>query len=93
MTNMHIHSTHYLIKSSTDHLITVPPLSLCFEAKDTLTTRNNYDYQALKNIEKMGQLITRHFTRGIEKQDVNLDYETYGREGDLDYATDYNGEL
>ena len=41
----------------------------------------------------MGQLITRQFTRGIEKQDVNLDYETYGREGDLDYATDYNGEL
>ena len=89
---MHIHSTHYLIKSSTDHLITVP-LLLFFEAKDTLTTRDNYDYQALKNIEKMGQLITRHFTGGIEKQDVNLDYETYGREGDLDYATDYNGEL
>ena len=39
----------------------------------------------------MGQLITR-FTGGIEKQDINLDYETYAREGDADYAMDHNGE-
>ena len=39
----------------------------------------------------MGQLITR-FTGGIEKTDVNLDYQTYGVEGERDYATDRNGE-
>ena len=38
----------------------------------------------------MGQLITR-LTGGIEKRDVNLDYETYAREGDADYAVDRNG--
>ena len=39
----------------------------------------------------MGQLITR-LTGGIEKTDVNLDYQTYGVEGERDYATDRNGE-
>ena len=39
----------------------------------------------------MGQIITR-LTGGIEKQDINLDYETYGIEGERDYATDRNGE-
>ena len=39
----------------------------------------------------MGQLITR-LTGGIEKTDINLDYETYGIEGERDYATDRNGE-
>ena len=39
----------------------------------------------------MGQLITR-LTGGIEKRDINLDYETYGREGEADYAMDHNGE-
>ena len=39
----------------------------------------------------MGQLITR-LTGGIEKQDINLDYETYGIEGERDYATDRNGD-
>ena len=38
-----------------------------------------------------GQLITR-LTGGIEKTDINLDYETYGIEGERDYATDRNGE-
>ena len=28
----------------------------------------------------------------VEKTDINLDYQTYGREGDIDYAVDYNGE-
>ena len=37
----------------------------------------------------MGQLITR-LTGGIEKRDINLDYQTYG-DGDA-YATDANGE-
>jgi hypothetical protein len=37
----------------------------------------------------MGQLITR-FTGGIEKRDINQDYQTYG-DGDA-YATDANGE-
>ena len=39
----------------------------------------------------MGQLIAR-FTGGIEKADINLDYETYGVEGERDYAIDGNGE-
>ena len=39
----------------------------------------------------MGQLITR-FTGGIEKTDINLDYQTYGIEGESDYAIDGNGE-
>ena len=38
-----------------------------------------------------GQLIAR-LTGGIEKRDINLDYETYGIEGERDYATDRNGE-
>ena len=37
----------------------------------------------------MGQLITR-FTGGIEKKDINQDYQTYG-DGDA-YTTDANGE-
>ena len=36
----------------------------------------------------MGQSIT----GGIEKGEINLDYQTYGREGDVDYVMDYNGE-
>ena len=39
----------------------------------------------------MGQLITRP-TGGIEKTDINLDYQTYGIEGESDYAIDGNGE-
>ena len=39
----------------------------------------------------MGQLIAR-FTGGIEKADINLEYETYGVEGERDYAIDGNGE-
>ena len=39
----------------------------------------------------MGLLITR-LTGGIEKQDINLEYETYGIEGERDYATDRNVE-
>ena len=39
----------------------------------------------------MGQLITR-LTGGIEKQDINLEYETYGIEGERDYATNRNVE-
>ena len=39
----------------------------------------------------MGQLIAR-FTSGIEKADINLEYETYGVEGERDYAIDGNGE-
>ena len=39
----------------------------------------------------MGQIITQ-LTGGIEKQDINLDYETYGIEGERDYATDRNVE-
>ena len=37
----------------------------------------------------MGQIITR-LTGGIEKRDINLDYQTYG-DGDA-YAIDANGE-
>ena len=37
----------------------------------------------------MGQIITRP-TGGLEKEDINLDYQTYG-EGDV-YAIDNNGE-
>ena len=40
----------------------------------------------------MGQLITRLTTDGIEKTDTNLDYETYGIEGECDYASDRNGD-
>ena len=36
----------------------------------------------------MGQSIT----GGIEKEEINLDYQTYGREGDVDYVMDINGE-
>ena len=36
----------------------------------------------------MGQSIT----GGIEKEEINLDYQTYGREGDVDYVVDNNGE-
>ena len=36
----------------------------------------------------MGQSIT----GGIEKEEINLDYQTYGREGDVDYVMDNNGE-
>ena len=39
----------------------------------------------------MGQLIAR-LTGGIEKTDVNLDYQTYGVEGERDYAIDGNDE-
>ena len=39
----------------------------------------------------MGQLVTR-ITGGIEKRDINPDYQTYGGEGDADYAVDCNGE-
>ena len=39
----------------------------------------------------MGQLIT-WLTGGIEKTDINIEYETYGIEGERDYATDRNGE-
>ena len=36
----------------------------------------------------MGQSIS----GGIEKEEINLDYQTYGREGDVDYVMDINGE-
>ena len=36
----------------------------------------------------MGQSIS----GGIEKEEINLDYQTYGREGDVDYVMDNNGE-
>ena len=39
----------------------------------------------------MGQLIARP-TGGIEKTDINYDYETYGVEGESDYAIDGNSE-
>ena len=39
----------------------------------------------------MGQLIARP-TGGIEKTDINLDYQTYGIEGERDYAIDGNSE-
>ena len=39
----------------------------------------------------MGQLMTR-FTGGIEKTDINLDYQTYAVEGERDYAIDGNDE-
>ena len=31
-------------------------------------------------------------TGGIEKADINLDYQTYGMEGERDYAIDGNDE-
>ena len=40
----------------------------------------------------MGQSIT----GGIEKEEINLDYQTHGREGDVDYVMDpfrFNGNL
>ena len=39
----------------------------------------------------MGQSVAR-LRDGVEKVDINLDYETYGKEGDADYAVDHNGE-
>ena len=45
----------------------------------------------MNSIYSMGQLIS-WLTGGLEKKDVNLNYETYGREGEADYAVDYNGE-
>ena len=39
----------------------------------------------------MGQLIARP-RDGIEKTDINIDYQTYGIEGESDYAIDGNGE-
>ena len=39
----------------------------------------------------MGQLITRPRDRMV-KTDINEDYRTYGKEGDVDYVTDGNGE-
>ena len=39
----------------------------------------------------MGQLNTTPKIK-VEKTDINLDYQTYGREGDIDNAVDYNGE-
>ena len=39
----------------------------------------------------MGQLNTTPKIK-VEKTDINLDYQTYGREGDIDYAVDCNGE-
>ena len=39
----------------------------------------------------MGQLIARP-RDGIEKTDINVDYQTYGIEGESDYAIDGNGE-
>ena len=39
----------------------------------------------------MGQLFARP-TGGIEKTDINLDYQTYAVEGERDYAIDGNDE-
>ena len=39
----------------------------------------------------MGQLIAR-LTDRLEKEEVNPNYQTYGREGEADYAVDYNGD-
>ena len=39
----------------------------------------------------MGQWIGRIKER-VEKEDVNPNYQTYGMEGDADYAVDRNGE-
>ena len=39
----------------------------------------------------MGQLIA-GLTGGIEKTDINLDYQTYGVEGERDYGIDGNDE-
>ena len=39
----------------------------------------------------MGQLIAR-LRGGIEKTDINLDYQTYAVEGERDYAIDGNCE-
>ena len=39
----------------------------------------------------MGQLYAR-LSGGIMKKDMNVDYDTYGFEGDRDYAIDNNGE-
>ena len=43
----------------------------------------------------MGQLISSlviRLTGGLSKTDVNLEYDTYGFEGDVDYSTDRNEE-
>ena len=41
----------------------------------------------------MGQIIARVTCReAIIKQDINLDYETYGSSGERDYVTDHNLE-
>ena len=39
----------------------------------------------------MGQLYTR-LSGGIMKKDINVDYDTYGFEGERDYAIDNNCE-
>ena len=39
----------------------------------------------------MGQLYTR-LSGGIMKKDINVYYDTYGFEGERDYAIDNNGE-
>ena len=39
----------------------------------------------------MGQSIGR-LKSVIEKEEINLDYQTYGNEDDADYAMDHNGE-
>ena len=41
----------------------------------------------------MGQVATclyRFCCGEIVKRDINIDYDTYGREGDVDYVTDRN---
>ena len=45
----------------------------------------------MQDIFSMGQLIGRVKER-VEKEDINPNYQTYGREGDADYAVDRNGE-
>ena len=37
----------------------------------------------------MGQLITKPKAK-VVKEDINQDYQTYGKEGELDYAVDHN---
>ena len=39
----------------------------------------------------MGQMVGKVSER-VEKEDINPYYQTYGREGEADYAVDCNGE-
>ena len=73
-------------QQQTEHLITTPLSPL----ESALNLRKTVQWLQFQDIFSMGHLASKVSER-VEKEDINPNYQTYGREGDADYAVDRNG--